>query len=112
MISIADQVVVSASNFLTVVLLARALGPREFGVFSIAWLIVLFFASSAFCGTTANNELFDTPPFADPGETVEMDPEWVKRKLKHPNNIDADLYAILSYQMFDLWGPWIDEFAR
>ena len=48
MISLADQVVVSASNFLTVVLIARALGPREFGVFSIAWLIVLFFASLQF----------------------------------------------------------------
>jgi ABC-type phosphate transport system substrate-binding protein len=74
--------------------------------------IVLFFASSAFCGTTANDALFDLPPFADPSETVEMDQEWLERNLKHPDDVGADLYAVLSHQMFDLWDPWIDEFAR
>jgi O-antigen/teichoic acid export membrane protein len=37
-----DQTLVSGANFLTNVLLARSLGLREYGVFSLAWLSVLF----------------------------------------------------------------------
>ena len=40
-----DQGVVSGVNFLTMVLLARMLGVQQFGEFSIAWLILLFFKS-------------------------------------------------------------------
>ncbi len=45
---IADQALVSGANFLTVVFIARALGPGAFGVFSLAWLVVLIFASIQF----------------------------------------------------------------
>lgn len=38
----ADQMVVSGSNFLTGILVARYLGIREFGLFSLAWLVILF----------------------------------------------------------------------
>ncbi|MEX1179728.1 MAG: oligosaccharide flippase family protein [Cucumibacter sp.] len=43
--SIADQIVVSGSNFVTGVLIARFLGIDQFGVFSLAWLVVLLFES-------------------------------------------------------------------
>jgi O-antigen/teichoic acid export membrane protein len=36
-----DQAVVSGANFLTYILLARALGIRSFGVFTLAWSVVL-----------------------------------------------------------------------
>ena len=43
--ALVDQGVVSGVNFLTMVLLARMLGVEQFGKFSIAWLVLLFFKS-------------------------------------------------------------------
>jgi O-antigen/teichoic acid export membrane protein len=40
--ALGDQSVVSATNFLTNVMLARFMGLREFGVFVLAWMSVLF----------------------------------------------------------------------
>ena len=40
--ALADQSVVSATNFLTNVILARFMGLREFGIFALAWMSVLF----------------------------------------------------------------------
>jgi O-antigen/teichoic acid export membrane protein len=40
--TLADQVVVSGTNFATAVLVARALGIAEFGIFSLTWMVVLF----------------------------------------------------------------------
>ncbi len=38
-----DQAMISAVNFLTGVLLARALGIAEFGVFALAWVVIGIF---------------------------------------------------------------------
>ncbi|MGH8728655.1 MAG: lipopolysaccharide biosynthesis protein [Burkholderiales bacterium] len=48
--SIVDQSFVSAANFLTIFLLARAMAPEEFGVFMLAYtgLLVLFSLQNAF----------------------------------------------------------------
>jgi O-antigen/teichoic acid export membrane protein len=40
--ALGDQAVVSATNFLTNVMLARFMGLREFGIFALAWMSVLF----------------------------------------------------------------------
>lgn len=40
-----DQSIISGSNFLTNILLARWLGLREFGVYTLAWTAVLFLNS-------------------------------------------------------------------
>jgi O-antigen/teichoic acid export membrane protein len=40
--ALTDQGIVSATNFLTNVMLARFMGLREFGVFVLAWMSVLF----------------------------------------------------------------------
>jgi O-antigen/teichoic acid export membrane protein len=40
--ALTDQSVVSATNFLTNVMLARFMGLREYGVFVLAWMSVLF----------------------------------------------------------------------
>lgn len=40
--ALADQAIVSATNFLTNLMLARFMGLREFGVFVLAWMSVLF----------------------------------------------------------------------
>jgi O-antigen/teichoic acid export membrane protein len=40
--ALSDQAVVSATNFLTNIMLARFMGLREFGVFALAWMSVLF----------------------------------------------------------------------
>jgi O-antigen/teichoic acid export membrane protein len=40
--ALADQAVVSATNFLTNVMLARFMGLREFGIFVLAWMSVMF----------------------------------------------------------------------
>jgi O-antigen/teichoic acid export membrane protein len=40
--ALADQAIVSATNFLTNVMLARFMGLREFGIFVLAWMSVLF----------------------------------------------------------------------
>jgi O-antigen/teichoic acid export membrane protein len=40
--ALTDQSVVSATNFLTNVMLLRFMGLREFGIFSLAWMSVLF----------------------------------------------------------------------
>jgi O-antigen/teichoic acid export membrane protein len=39
---------VSGVNFLTTILLARGLGPKDFGVFTLAWFVVLFLSSLQF----------------------------------------------------------------
>jgi O-antigen/teichoic acid export membrane protein len=39
---IADQLLISGTNFVTMVLLGRALGPAGFGAFSLAYAILLF----------------------------------------------------------------------
>ena len=46
--ALTDQAMVSGVNFLTGILLARFLGIREFGVYSLAWLSVLFVSSLQF----------------------------------------------------------------
>jgi O-antigen/teichoic acid export membrane protein len=40
-----DQALVSGANFATNVILARALGIREYGVFALSWMAVLFASS-------------------------------------------------------------------
>jgi O-antigen/teichoic acid export membrane protein len=40
--ALADQIIVSAGNFLTMLMLARALGMAEFGRFTLCWMAVLF----------------------------------------------------------------------
>jgi O-antigen/teichoic acid export membrane protein len=40
--ALTDQAVVSGTNFLTVVMLTRFMGLNEFGVFTLAWMSVLF----------------------------------------------------------------------
>lgn len=40
--ALTDQAVVSATSFLTSVMLARYMGLREFGIFALAWMAVLF----------------------------------------------------------------------
>lgn len=40
--ALTDQAVVSGTNFLTSVMLARFMGLREFGVFALAWMAVQF----------------------------------------------------------------------
>src|ERR1035441_1529748 len=37
-----DQAIVSGTNFFTSVMLARFMGLREFGIFALAWMSVLF----------------------------------------------------------------------
>ncbi|MCW5726927.1 lipopolysaccharide biosynthesis protein [Parvibaculum sp.] len=41
-LAFADQAMISATNFLTGILVARALGITDFGIFSLVWLGVLF----------------------------------------------------------------------
>ena len=43
--ALCDQALVSGANFATNVILARALGIREYGVFALSWMAVLFVAS-------------------------------------------------------------------
>jgi len=40
--ALADQSLISATNFITNVMLVRFMGLREFGVFALAWMSVLF----------------------------------------------------------------------
>ena len=46
--ALTDQAVVSATNFLTNVMLARFMGLRQFGIFALAWMSVLFVNSLQF----------------------------------------------------------------
>jgi O-antigen/teichoic acid export membrane protein len=43
--ALCDQALVSGANFATNVILARALGIREYGVFALSWMAVLFVSS-------------------------------------------------------------------
>jgi O-antigen/teichoic acid export membrane protein len=43
--ALCDQALVSGANFATNVILARVLGIREFGVFALSWMAVLFVTS-------------------------------------------------------------------
>ena len=46
--TLADQAMVSGVNFFTSVLLARAMGPEDFGAYTLAWFVVLFISSLQF----------------------------------------------------------------
>jgi len=48
-----DQALVSGTNFFSGVVIARSLGPDQFGVFSLAWTGVLFAVSLHFSSVTA-----------------------------------------------------------
>ena len=52
-IVLVDQALVSGTNFLSGVILARALGPDQFGVFTLAWTGILFAISLHFSAITA-----------------------------------------------------------
>lgn len=41
-VALVDQALVSGSNFITNILLARTFGFRDYGVFAIAWVVVMF----------------------------------------------------------------------
>ena len=43
--ALTDQVLVSGANFITGIILARFLGLESFGVFTLAWMVILFFNS-------------------------------------------------------------------
>jgi O-antigen/teichoic acid export membrane protein len=43
--ALCDQALVSGANFATNVILARVLGIREYGIFALSWMAVLFVAS-------------------------------------------------------------------
>lgn len=45
LLALTDQGVMSAANFLTLLIVARKLSPEEFGNFSLAWLATLFLAN-------------------------------------------------------------------
>lgn len=42
MAALLDQALVSGANFATNILLARSLGLREYGIFALSWMVVLF----------------------------------------------------------------------
>ena len=44
-VALADQSLVSGVNFVTTILLARVIGSEGFGVYSLAWIVMLFVAS-------------------------------------------------------------------
>ena len=51
--AIADQALVSGTNFLTNIVVARSLGLTEFGIFALAWMAVLFFYTVQLSGIVA-----------------------------------------------------------
>lgn len=51
--ALADQAMVSGVNFFTGILFARYLGLEEFGRFTLAWMIILFFNSFQLVGIIA-----------------------------------------------------------
>lgn len=51
--ALADQTMVSGSNFVTGILLARMLGIAEFGRFTLAWMVVLFVQSIQYAAINA-----------------------------------------------------------
>lgn len=51
--AIADQALVSGTNFLTNIIVARSLGLSEFGVFALAWMAILFFYTVQLSGIVA-----------------------------------------------------------
>jgi O-antigen/teichoic acid export membrane protein len=62
----ADQVVVSGMNFLTIVLLARFLGVSGLGIYSLAWMVVLFAGSLQ--GALIVSPMMSLGPRRTPGE--------------------------------------------
>lgn len=59
-LALIDQALVSGVNFLTGILLARYLGIKEFGVFSLAWMAVLL--ANSFQTAFINNPMMSVGP--------------------------------------------------
>ena len=64
--ALADQIIVSGSNFLSNVLLARILGIEEFGRYVLAWTIVLFVQGLQF--STVSSAMLSIGPKHDAEE--------------------------------------------
>jgi O-antigen/teichoic acid export membrane protein len=61
---LADQLMVSACNFLTNVVVARVLGVHDFGVFTLAWSIVVLGQLLQFC--LATTPMYSLAPALEP----------------------------------------------
>lgn len=67
MVPVADQALVSAVNFLTGIVVARAVGVAGFGAFSLAWMVVLFVANLQYALVSA--PMMSIGPKQDPAGT-------------------------------------------
>lgn len=63
-------------------------------------------------GGVRSHGVFQDPAFADPDDTSEMPQEWLSKPIVHNYDESFDLFAILSFQLFDIWEPWIKQFAE
>jgi hypothetical protein len=61
-----DQALVSGANFLTNILIARAFGLRDYGVFALAWMAVLF--ANSFQWAMVLGPMMSIGPKQTPGE--------------------------------------------
>ncbi|MCK4507551.1 MAG: substrate-binding domain-containing protein [Desulfuromonadales bacterium] len=61
-----------------------------------------------------HSELFNSPAFADPDETMSMPEDWKNKPvIGHVfKDEDADIYMTLSYQIYNYFAPIIQDFAR
>lgn len=61
----------------------------------------------------SHDELFGGSAFFDPEDTQEMPAEWQRQPVRHPADTgESDLLIQLSYQMADVWRPWLEQIAQ
>jgi len=86
--ALADQAVVSATNFLTNVVIARALGVTQYGVFALSWLALLFVNS-------IQNALIVAPMMSIGSKTIDE---------RRPHYFGAVVIQQLCFAVFSLAG--------
>lgn len=91
-----DQALVSGTNFFSGVLIARSLGPDQFGVFSLAWTGVLFAVSLHFSSVTA--------PMMSIGPK-----EQTKQPLYYSKAFSQHLIIMLVLAIFTAIGSWMSD---
>ncbi|PLX82784.1 MAG: hypothetical protein C0616_01795 [Desulfuromonas sp.] len=81
-------------------------------------IIILLFClnlsvGQAFAIVEKGHDLLTESPFSDPHDSQAMPEAWIQQPVQHPEGgRKSDLLVHLSYQVADIWRPWLEGFAR
>lgn len=86
-------------------------------LWSFTIIILLFVlglpAMPTFAAVEKGHDFLTESPFNDPRDFQPMTEAWKQQPVRHSEGgLASDLLVHLSYQVADIWRPWLEQFAR